>query len=83
MDRINVYAVKLGNKIAEPVFCRLLGFVSKAKKERILKFVRREDAEMVLLSELLIRHLIVTILGIQNHKISFGFNEYGKPFFYQ
>ena len=80
MDRINVYAVKLGNKIAEPVFCRLLGFVAKAKKERILKFVRREDAERVLLSELLIRHLIITKLGIRNHEISFGFNEYGKPF---
>lgn len=80
MAKINVYAVKVDFNIDQSLFYQLLNFVSQEKRDRILRFYKREDAVRGLFSDLLARYLIGSQLGIENHQISFGFNEYGKPF---
>ncbi len=80
MAVINVYAVKFDFNIDKSLFYQLLNYVSPEKSDRILRFYKREDAERGLISDLLARYLSGSQLGIENQQITFGFNEYGKPF---
>lgn len=80
MDIINVYAVKVDFEINQSLFNKLLNFVSLEKRDKILRFFKREDAVRALFSDLLARYLISSQLGIENQQITFGFNEYGKPY---
>ena len=80
MDKINVYAVKVDFEIGQSLFYKLLNVVSLEKRDKILRFFRREDAVRALFSDLLARYLIGSQLGIENHQITFSFNEYGKPY---
>ena len=76
---INIYAVELSSPMEESLFQLFLGFVGKKKEERIMKFLRREDAERSLVGDVLIRVLICDHLGLHNSDIFFSYNEFGKP----
>ncbi len=80
MAEINVFAIKVDFNIDKSLFYQLLNYVSPEKSDRLLRFYKREDAERGLISDLLARYLICSQLGIENQQITFGFNEYGKPF---
>lgn len=77
---IRVYALQLNTDIDETSFLLLCSKVSAEKKEKIGKFLRREDALRCLFADLLIRYILVRDNGLKNEDISFGYSNYGKPF---
>ncbi|WP_367112339.1 4'-phosphopantetheinyl transferase superfamily protein, partial [uncultured Ruminococcus sp.] len=54
--------------------------VSAERKNRISKFLRDEDKIRSLAAELLLRHMLSTIYGINVAEIMFGADKYGKPY---
>ena len=71
--------------IAEPELSRgdyiyLLNMVSPEKRERINRFHFFRDARNTLIGDILVRKAICQRMGIDNEKLVFATNEYGKPF---
>jgi len=76
---LDIYILKIGKALPKDVFNRFLSLVSDVKKERILRYRMYEDAQRSLLGDILARYAICKRLGIRNHDLVFGTNEYGKP----
>lgn len=76
----DVYAIKLKSPIPETLYHRFMKFVGKKKEERILKFRRREDAERTLIGDVFIRTIICDRFHLENRKLTFEYNDFGKPF---
>lgn len=76
---MDIYCVKL-KQIEKNIFDELLLYLSGNERERIGRFRRYEDALRGLMSKILLRFIIVSLLGKQNNSISFSTNDYGKPF---
>ncbi|TCZ80999.1 4'-phosphopantetheinyl transferase superfamily protein [Paenibacillus albiflavus] len=66
-------------ELNEGVFENLLTKVSPEKANRIRKFVFKQDAHRVLCADLFIRSIIMQQCFIENAKIEFKYNSYGKP----
>ena len=78
---IEIYAVGIPEKNKQlKYFNECLLCVDKQKQAEIKRYVRHEDAQRVLMADILIRTIICGKLKINNKGISFGSNEYGKPF---
>jgi len=77
---LNVYALPIDRSLSEDDFESLLALCGEEKTAAIRRFVRRDDRLRGLWSSLLIRSLICRDLGIPNHELRFGREEWGKPF---
>ena len=77
---IEIYAMKMYEKIDDANYQRLLLCVSEEKQSRIKRFVNREDALRTLLADILIRVIIHNKINVSNEAINFVKNKYGKPF---
>lgn len=77
---MEIYSVRVPEKIDEDLFKSLLQFVEDSKKNRIEKLVIKKYKYKVLFSELLIRMIICDKLNLKNNQILIKKNEYGKPF---
>jgi len=78
--RNEVYALRLDEELEEDRFKKLLAYVDKEQRERILKFQVYGDALRSLTANILIRYIIVKKLKLNNLDIHFGKNKYGKPY---
>ena len=76
---LETYLLNINRDLEKYDFDRLIGYVSKDKKDRILRFRRFKDAQRSLLGEILARYAICKGLGVRNTELVFGLNEYGKP----
>ncbi|MBA4534784.1 4'-phosphopantetheinyl transferase family protein [Brevibacillus halotolerans] len=76
----NVFALHIPAELEKDTFTRLLDHVSQEKREKILRFHRREDAYRGLLADLLVRYILLTHHFISKEEIQFEYNEYGKPY---
>jgi 4'-phosphopantetheinyl transferase len=77
---MKIYALNLDQSIKPSLFNILLPFVSKQRREKINKFIRKEESDRALAADILIRVAIVENLGIKNQDILFHYNTYGKPY---
>ena len=77
---IDIYAVGIRHKLNEASFSELISHISENKRLRIMKFRNREDAQRILIADILIRSIIVKRTGIDNKCIIFDENSYGKPY---
>src|SRR5689334_19467743 len=77
---IEVYIVRIPNKIETRLFKQLLGYVSNEKRKKIENFKRKEDSYRGLIADLLVRSLIIRKYSISNEEIEFKNNLYGKPY---
>lgn len=77
---IEVYIVRIPNKIETRLFKQLLGYVSNEKRKKIENFHRKEDSYRGLIADLLVRSLIIRKYSISNEEIEFKNNLYGKPY---
>lgn len=77
---IKAYALKIDENIDYKNFIDLLPYISGKRREDIKRLYRFEDAQRSLLAELLIRYVVSNELKVDNSKISFYRNTYGKPF---
>ncbi|WP_027339633.1 4'-phosphopantetheinyl transferase family protein [Halonatronum saccharophilum] len=75
-----LFAVKLENDLNHLEFSKVLSLVSLDKKNKAIKFLKKEDAYRTVIGEVLIRDIISNELKIKNEDIFFKRNDYGKPF---
>jgi len=78
---VNIFALKINNKLDDSVLTDLLGLIDKKKRDRLLKFVFWQDLHRSLLADLLVRKVIIETYCISNEEIEFGVNEFGKPYY--
>lgn len=78
-DEMDIYGVKLPLEDNEEVVSQLMGAISTVKRERIRRFVKREDSLRTLMADILSRLAICRRLNIKNSEIELNFNRYGKP----
>ncbi|MCP4216649.1 MAG: 4'-phosphopantetheinyl transferase superfamily protein [bacterium] len=78
-NMLEVFAVKIPEVMDDNLFEALLTYVSPDKETRIRRFRRKEDRIRGLISDLLIRSIVMSKTGLKNRNIEFGTNEYGKP----
>ena len=74
-----LFFVKVNNPIDENTFRYLLGFVQAEKKERILKQKIKQNADNMLVGELLAKTAIKNVFGIDIKKQKFVLSPLGKP----
>lgn len=77
---LKTYMVNIDNNLENDAFNRLLNYVSEDKKVKIHRFYHFEDSQRALIGNVLSRYAICKNLNIENIDITFGTNEYGKPF---
>ncbi|HHW67016.1 MAG TPA: 4'-phosphopantetheinyl transferase superfamily protein [Epulopiscium sp.] len=77
---IEVFAVNIKKGISTNIFNVLVRFISNEKKEKIINLHRYEDAQQVLISDILVRYLIGAKLNKKNKELRFNNNYFGKPF---
>lgn len=77
---VEVFALLLNEKIDNKIFYRLLNFVDKDKRDKILRYKVFEDAQRTLVADILARYTICDKLNVKNSTISFTRNKYGKTF---
>ncbi|MCP4149955.1 MAG: 4'-phosphopantetheinyl transferase superfamily protein [bacterium] len=77
---IEVFAVKVPARLNKFLFRSLMREVSPVKRKRIMEYQSESDRIRGLFSDLLIRSIIRKKTGLKNEEISFGTNEYGKPY---
>lgn len=77
---MRIYTVKINTQIEKHIFEELLSLLSYEEQKKILRFKRYEDALRGLTSNILLRFIIVSLLGIRNNSINFSTNNYGKPY---
>ncbi len=76
-----VYALKLNSNPDDILYRSLCSKVSVEKRDKIGKFLRREDALRCLFADLLARYMLMRNKGVKNEEISFCYSSYGKPFY--
>jgi len=75
---IQIFAVPISN-FPHTELDRLLSFVSEEKKQRLVRFLRREDLIRGLIGDLLVRKIVSETFVLPVKDIEFHTNEYGKP----
>ncbi|PDZ09108.1 MULTISPECIES: 4'-phosphopantetheinyl transferase family protein [Bacillus] len=72
--------MKIPKNIENHLFNQFSYLISNEKRERIKRLINLDDANRVLIGDLLVRSLICQKYKINNDEINFIYNEYGKPF---
>ena len=75
-----IYLVKVDSPIDENTFQYLLKFVQARKQERILKQKIKQNADNMLVGEILAKIIIKKTFGIDIAKQIFHYTGYGKPY---
>lgn len=76
---MEIYAVPIRHPISRAAYEKLLQLPGKAKREKIERYRRWKDAHFSLVADLLVRLKIKERTHLENHRILFATNEYGKP----
>lgn len=74
------FVVKTDSSIDKDLFCYLLEFVQSEKRERILKQGIKQNADNMLIGEILAKVAIKQTFGIDIARQKFAYTEYGKPY---
>lgn len=77
---MQVFICKIDFEGEEHWYNKALERVDEQKKERIVRFVHKEDAYRSLLADVLLRTILHDQLQLRDDEILFGRNEYGKPY---
>lgn len=75
-----IYCVKNDKPILDELFYFMLQFVQKEKQECILRQRIKQNADNMLIGEILAKILIKKTFGIDIAKQKFHYTEYGKPY---
>lgn len=76
---MEIYAVKVLD-ISENTLDKICILIDEDKKNRIQRFVNKQDKIRALIADILVRLIIMKKLQINNKTISFKRNDYGKPY---
>lgn len=75
-----IYAVKINSPLKPNTFHFFLRFVRTKKQERILRRKIKQNADNMLIGEILAKVAIKKTFGIDITKQKFAYTEYGKPY---
>lgn len=78
---MKIYALNISENISPSLFDKFISLVSIERREKINRFMRKEDADRSLAADILIRQALIENIDIKNEDISFHYNTYGKPYF--
>lgn len=81
MNKPIIYIVEKKKSLTAQEFDFLLSFVDISKKERILNQNHKEDAESILISDILVKIAIKQVFGIPIKEQIYSKNNNGKPCF--
>ncbi len=74
-----VSAIRFDTPIEDSLFAKLLDAAPPEKREKALRYMRREDRERTLIGEALVRFHLVSDYRMDSHEIRFDKNDFGKP----
>ena len=77
---LEIYLMNISDNLTDYQFNRLLSYVLEDKKEKILRFRRKEDRQRSLLGNLFVKYWISQSISLDIRDIKFVHNKYGKPF---
>lgn len=77
---VQIKALSIPQYIDSSVYNNLLNIVSDFKRDRIGRFVKKEDAYRSLLSDVLVRLYIASKIDRTPDEIVFLYNSFGKPY---
>ncbi|EPY14016.1 4'-phosphopantetheinyl transferase family protein [Paenibacillus alvei] len=80
---IDVYAVHINEEHTKALTFRLLKYVSQERRNKFSNSRHWLNAHRSILGEILVRVAVCNKLGISNHALIFGKNEYQKPLLLQ
>lgn len=75
-----IYLVKVNSPIDKNTFQYLFEYVQATKQERILKQKIKQNADNMLIGEILAKTVIKRTFGIDIAKQNFTYTEHGKPY---
>lgn len=75
-----IYLVKVNSPIDKNTFQYLFEYVQSTKQERILKQKIKQNADNMLIGEILAKTVIKKTFGIDIAKQNFTYAEHGKPY---
>lgn len=75
-----IYLVKVSSPIEDSVFRYLLGLIGPQRRERILRRRVKQNADNMLIGEILAKTVIKKTFGIDIKKQEFAYTEHGKPY---
>ncbi|WOD65175.1 4'-phosphopantetheinyl transferase superfamily protein (plasmid) [Niallia taxi] len=76
---LEIHAFYIPSQMEQNLYEYLLQFVSNEKKLKIAKYKNKLDSYLTLIGEIMIRLHICKIHEIDNNRIVFQYNKYGKP----
>jgi 4'-phosphopantetheinyl transferase len=76
---MKLYALYINQSIPSQLFNSLLPLVSIERRQKIYKFIRKEDADRSLIADILLREALIENLKIENDAIFFNYGNNGKP----
>ena len=79
-NNLNITILTVDFDLTSERFQSLLRLVSKEKRSRIERYHFYKDAQISLLSDLLVRYEICKRTGLSNWQLLFSANQYGKPY---
>lgn len=80
MVSLRIYAVNISDYSGERETPDLLNVISAERKLKISKYRMDRDVHRSLVSELLLRYLIISETQMVNDDIKFGYTKFGKPY---
>jgi 4'-phosphopantetheinyl transferase len=81
-NMICIYAIRYFGCDSEKDVYSFLNILSEEKKERVNKYIFKEDKIRCILGEILLRFALWKHFGLVRNDIKFIYNEYGKPSLY-
>lgn len=78
MKMYKIYAVKLSDELNDIVIKNFMDVISEERKKRVNRYRNLADKKRCMLAEVLLRYVLYQHYQIED--ISFGYNEFGKPF---
>lgn len=76
---VQIFGVKIP-KASTVNYQEVLNFLSEERRQRTLRYRRKEDRIRSVLTETLIRTLLIREYGLNNGSLRFAVNRYGKPY---
>ncbi|MGE5403670.1 MAG: 4'-phosphopantetheinyl transferase family protein [Candidatus Saccharibacteria bacterium] len=77
---VEVYSLHIQESLDHSLFHTAQTLIGSDKRERMHKFLRLEDSVRLVLTDVLIRSVIVAKTGLRNSQIVFGKSRFGKPY---
>lgn len=77
---MQVFVCNIDFEWKEHLYYKALERVDERKKEKIVRFVHKEDTYRSLLADLLLRTILNDQFHLKDEDMLFGWNEYGKPY---